>query len=167
MQFVSGTRPHECGTAYKPRSARVEASFLRGGTPNDEMRDTNFTNSHEFGYKFQRREQVGRGSLRARRHSIATESACRGLPALPQSRRLNAARFGVPPLGGFGLCVTSGRMNAEFRTMACTPFRVLSGQAVPRPNNGFFVASQVNSHQLIQTIPFKSVILVRIRVIRV
>ena len=124
-------------------------------------------NSHEFGYKFQRREQVGRGSLRARRHSIATESACRGLPALPQSRRLNAARFGVPPLGGFGLCVTSGRMNAEFRTMARTPIRVRSGQAVPRPNNGFFVASQVNSHQLIQTIRFKSVILVRIRVIRV
>ena len=27
-------RPHECGTAYKARSARVEASFLRGGTPN-------------------------------------------------------------------------------------------------------------------------------------
>ena len=43
-------------------------------------------------------------------------------------------------------------MNAEFRTMARTPIRVRSGQAVTRPNKGFFVASQVNSHELIQTI---------------
>src|SRR6184192_2294790 len=47
-------------------------------------RDTNFTNPHEFGYESPGTEQVGRVTpcaLPSVNH--ATESACRGLPALP------------------------------------------------------------------------------------